>query len=156
MSDLLIRDGNETDLVAVARLWQRLNEYHHSLGLKFPQLENAPNLWIDSFRRTLGRFSFLWLAESAGKPQAFLLARVKQSAPFLGAVQVGEISDLFVADELRGAGVASQLVDRAMHKFGELAIHSVEVQIQAGNQTGLDFWLKQDFEPDLTLVRKVF
>ena len=155
MSDLLIRDGNESDLDAVAHLWQLLNRFHHGLGFKFPRSDNAPNQWVDSFRRTLGRFSFLWIAEQDSETQAFLLARVKQSAQYLGGVRVGEISDLYVADELRGAGVASQLVDRAMAKFQELAVHSVEVQIQAGNQAGLDFWLKHDFEPDLTLVRKV-
>lgn len=155
MSAAAIRVGTEADLPAVAGLWQRLDEYHRGLGLAFPHADGAAEKWTDSFRRTLGRFSFLWLAEQQGKPQAFLLARVKQSPAFLGGVQVGEISDLFVDESLRGSGVASQLVNEAMQKFSELNVHSVEVQIQAGNQAGLDFWLKQEFKTDLTLVRKV-
>ncbi len=118
-------------------------------------MDGAAEKWTDSFLRTLGRFSFLWVAEQDDMLQAFLLARVKQSPAFLGAVQVGEISDLFVGEVLRGSGVASQLVDEATKKFRELGVHSVEVQIQTGNQAGLDFWIKQDFKLDLTLVRKV-
>lgn len=151
----MIRAAAEADLPAVAALWQRLDEYHRGLGLAFPHTEGAAEKWTDSFRRTLGRFSFLWVAEQDAKLQAFLLARVKQSPAFLGGVQVGEISDLFVDESLRGSGIASQLVDEAMKKFQELGVHSVEVQVQAGNQAGLDFWLKQDFKTDLTLVRKV-
>jgi ribosomal protein S18 acetylase RimI-like enzyme len=150
-----IRAGTDADLPAVAAMWQRLDEYHRNLGLAFPHAENAAEKWTDSFRRTLGRFSFLWLAEQDRKAQAFLLARVKQSPAFLGAVQVGEISDLFVDESLRGSGVASQLVGEATKKFQELGVHSIEVQVLAGNQTGLDFWVKQDFKTDLTLVRKV-
>jgi len=150
-----IRAGAEADLPAVVAMWQRLDEYHRSLGLAFPHADDAAEKWAVSFRRTLGRFSFLWVAEQDGKAQAFLLARVKQSPAFLGAVQVGEISDLFVDESLRGSGVASQLVGEAIKKFQELALHSVEVQVQAGNQAGLDFWLEQDFKTDLTLVRKV-
>lgn len=150
-----IRAGTENDLPAAAALWQRLDEYHRSLGLAFPHVDGSADLWADSFRRTLGRFSFLWLAEADGKPQGFLMARVKQSPAYLGSVHVGEISDLYVSDELRGSGVASQLVAAAMAKFRELGVHSVEVQVQAGNDGGLDFWLKQDFKTDLTLVRKV-
>lgn len=155
MSAVAIRAGSETDLPAVAALWQRLDEYHRGLGLAFPHVDGAAEKWADSFRRTLGRYSFLWLAEQEGKPQAFLLARVKQSPAFLGGVQVGEISDLFVEESLRGSGVASQLVGEAMKKFQELGVHSVEVQIQAGNQAGLDFWLRQEFKIDLTVVRWV-
>jgi GNAT superfamily N-acetyltransferase len=118
-------------------------------------VDGAADKWADSFRRTLGRFSFLWVAEHGKGPQAFLLARVKQSPAFLGAAQVGEISDLFVSEDLRGSGVGGQLVAAAMAKFRELNVHSVEVQVQEGNQAGLDFWLKQDFKTDLTLVRKV-
>lgn len=155
MSTAVIRAGNEADLPAVAALWLGLDNYHRSLGLAFPQVNGAAEKWIDSFRRTLGRFSFLWLAEQDAAPQAFLLARVKQSPAFLGAIQVGEISDLFVTEALRGSGIAGRLVAEATKKFQELGVHSVEVQVLAGNQAGLDFWLKQEFKVDLTLVRKV-
>jgi L-amino acid N-acyltransferase YncA len=150
-----LRAATDADLPAVAALWAQLTAFHHSLGLTFPHSADAPEKWLASFQRTLGRFSFLWLAEVDGAPQAFLLARVKQSPAFLGAVQVGEISDLFVADSLRGSGAGKQLVELAMQKFDELNVHSVEVQIQAGNDAGLDFWHKQDFKNDLTLVRRV-
>jgi ribosomal protein S18 acetylase RimI-like enzyme len=155
VSLVAIRVGNETDLPAVAAMWRLLDDYHRSLGLAFPHEDDAAEKWADSFRRTLGRFSFLWVAEQDAMPKAFLLARVKQSPAFLGGIQVGEISDLFVDESLRNSGVASQLVSEATKKFRELNIHSVEVQVQAGNQAGLDFWIKQDFKIDLTLVRKV-
>jgi ribosomal protein S18 acetylase RimI-like enzyme len=150
-----VRPGSESDLPAAAALWQRLDEYHRSLGLAFPHVDGAAEIWADSFRRTLGRFSFLWIAEQGGQAEGFLMARVKQGPAHLGGVQVGEISDLYVSEALRGAGVAGQLVTAAMAKFRELGVHSVEVQVQAGNDGGLEFWLKQDFKTDLTLVRKV-
>jgi ribosomal protein S18 acetylase RimI-like enzyme len=150
-----IRPATLDDLPAAAALWQRLDEYHRSLGLAFPHVENASARWADSFRRTLGRFSFIWLAEEGGRAVALLSARVKQSPAHLGAVQVGEISDLYVDEAARGSGLATQLVQAAMAKFAELGVHSVEVQVQAGNEGGLDFWHKQGFATDLTLVRKV-
>jgi GNAT superfamily N-acetyltransferase len=150
-----IRPAAEEDLPALADLWQALDEFHRGLGLAFPAAPDAKEKWVASFQRTLGRFSFAWLAEGPAGPAAFLLARLKQSPAFLGGVQVGEISDLYVDDALRGDGVGAQLVAAAMHKFDELGVHSVEVQIQAGNDAGLEFWLAQGFARDLTLVRKL-
>ena len=149
-----IRQAGVEDLPAAAALWQQLDAYHRSLGLMFPEVDNAPQLWAESFQRTLGRFSFLWLAEQGGGAVGFLMARIKQSPAYLGGKQIGEISDLFVVPAARGAGAAAQLVQAAMQKFAELQVHSVEVQIQAGNDDGLAFWHKHGFATDLTLVRK--
>lgn len=152
---IAIRSATEEDLPALADLWHALDRFHRDLGLAFPEVSDAKEQWTASFQRTLGRFSFAWLAEGADGPAAFVLTRLKQSPAFLGGVQVGEISDLYVGESLRGEGVGAQLVAVAMQKFGELGVHSVEVQIQEGNDPGLDFWIKQGFARDLTLVRKV-
>jgi ribosomal protein S18 acetylase RimI-like enzyme len=155
MPELLVREATVDDLLAVGRAWFLLQQFHRSLGMDFPVEETAIEKWLASFQRTLGRFSFLWVIGQPGQPAAFLLARVKQSPAFLGGVQVGEISDLYVDESLRGSGAGTQLVEAAMRKFHELKVHSVEVQVQAGNDPGLAFWSKQGFETDLTLVRKV-
>ncbi len=155
MDEQRVREALPEDFPSVGKAWRKLREFHQTLGLAFPLEPDAPDKWIASFQRTLGRFSFLWVAGSSGKISAFLLARVKQSPAFLGGVQVGEISDLFVDDSLRGSGIGTQLVEIATRKFQELGVHSVEVQIQAGNDSGLAFWKKLDFHDDLTLVRKI-
>jgi ribosomal protein S18 acetylase RimI-like enzyme len=151
MPELQVHLAASTDLPAVAAAWLKLQHFHHSLGLAFQLPADAAALWLASFQRTLGRFSFLWIV---GQVDAFLLARVKQSPSFLGGVQVGEISDLYVSDSLRGSGAGTMLVEAALHKFRELDLHSVEVQVQVGNDAGLAFWIKQGFAHDLTLVRK--
>lgn len=155
MSEIVIRPATPEDLPAVGAAWLQLQEFHLSLGLAFELPGDAIEKWLASFQRSLGRFSFVWVAETAGHIEAFLLARIKQSPAFLGGAQVGEISDLYVGEALRGSGVGTKLVEAAMHKFGELQVQSVEVQIQAGNDAGLAFWYKQGFDTDLTLVRKV-
>ncbi|MEX1247018.1 MAG: GNAT family N-acetyltransferase [Anaerolineales bacterium] len=156
MTDSQVREARAEGLPAVGAAWLRLQNFHQGLGLAFPIETGAAEAWLASFQRTIGRFSFLWVIGEVGKPTAFLLARVKQSPAFLGGMQVGEIRDLYVDASLRGSGAGTQLVDMAMHKFQERGVHSVEVQIQAGNEAGLAFWIKQGFKQDLTLVRKVF
>lgn len=155
MDDLQIWEAAPQDLPSVGDLWLRLQEFHLSLGLAFPLNESSADKWISSFQRTLGRFSFLWVGGQNGQISAFLLARIKQSPAFLGGLQIGEISDLFVDEGLRGSGIGSRLAETGIKKFQGLGIHSIEVQIQAGNDAGLDFWKKLGFHEDLTLVRKV-
>lgn len=155
MQPVIVRSGTETDLRAAGLLWGKLSSYHESLGMHFPADDSSIDKWIDSFSRTLGRFSFLWVAERDHQISAFLLARLKSTPAYLGGLMVGEISDLYVSEELRGQGTGRQLVAEAMQLFKIQKVHSVEVQIMAQNKSGLAFWNSLGFQDDIVLVRQM-
>jgi ribosomal protein S18 acetylase RimI-like enzyme len=153
VSDVIIRLMRLDDLPAVEALWTQYDSYHHSLGLAFPQPELAAAAWRASFERTLGRFSYLWVAEKDGFVAGFLLARLKRTPAFLGGVLVGEISDLYVSDSLRGQKVGSRLAVMAVDALRAQQVHSIEVQVLQRNTCALAFWQKQGFDAELTQVR---
>ncbi|MGA9398045.1 MAG: GNAT family N-acetyltransferase, partial [Anaerolineaceae bacterium] len=74
---------------------------------------------------------------------------------YLGGVMVGEISDLYIGEDLRGQGTGRQLVETAIERFNSLKVHSIEVQIMAQNSGGLAFWNTLGFQNDVILVRHV-
>ena len=150
-----VRIGTVDDLRVVGQLWNELNDYHHTVGLNFPAGDSVVEEWISSFERTLDRFSFLWVAEQKSVVRGFLLGRLKRTPAYLGGVMVGEISDLYLGEDLRGQGAGRQLVDAAVEKFEELNIHSIEVQIMAQNSAGLAFWKSLGFQNDVILVRRM-
>jgi GNAT superfamily N-acetyltransferase len=151
----VVRVGTLDDLRAVGLLWRKLNDYHLSIGMHFKADETSVEAWRASFSRTLGRFSFLWVAEQGGEISAFLLGRLKKAPAYLGGVLVGEISDLYVSDELRWQGIGKLLVSTAMQHFKHQSVHSVEVQIMAQNVSGLAFWNSLGFQNDVILVRQM-
>jgi len=152
-----LRLATPEDFPAVCNLWQRLTDFHRGVGLAFAIADEkqARSAWQASFERTLGRFSFLWVAETEQGVQGFLLARLKRAPAYLGGALVGEISDLWVEPELRHQGAASGLVQLAMQQFQTLQVHSVEVQVMAANAQGIAFWQAQGFTPELLQVRRL-
>jgi ribosomal protein S18 acetylase RimI-like enzyme len=150
-----VRVGTLDDLQTVGLLWRKLNDYHLSIGMHFRVDDTSVETWLDSFTRTLGRFSFLWVTDQEGEISAFLLGRLKKTPAYLGGVMVGEISDLYVSDKLRGQGIGKQLVSTAMQHFKNQSIHSVEVQIMTQNVSGLAFWNSLGFQNDVILVRQM-
>ncbi|MCW5875547.1 MAG: GNAT family N-acetyltransferase [Anaerolineales bacterium] len=155
MTEWTVREATPADLPGVAVYWKKLQEYHLGLGLIYSLPDDAADKWVDSFKRTLGRFSFLWVAGPEGAPVAFLLCRVKQSPAYFGGMQVGQLSDMYVDDSLRGTGVGRMLGDEAMKKFAELGVHSIEGEVQLGNEVSLNFWAKYGFTVDTSIIRKV-
>jgi ribosomal protein S18 acetylase RimI-like enzyme len=150
-----VRVGTVDDLRAVGHLWKELNDYHHTVGMNFQTGESSVDEWISSFERTLGRFSYLWVAEKEGSVKGFLLGRLKRTPAYLGGVMIGEISDLYIGEDLRGQGIGKKLVDTALKQFIKQHVHSVEVQIMAHNTNGLAFWNSIGFQEDVILVRRM-
>jgi ribosomal protein S18 acetylase RimI-like enzyme len=153
VSDILIRLARLEDLPKVEGLWDQYNRYHRSLGLAFPQPEQAASAWRASFERTLGRYSFVWVAEQESLVCGFLLARLKRTPAFLGGLLVGEISDLFVVDSVRGQKVGSRLAAAAVDDLRAKQVHSIEVQVLQRNVNAQAFWQELGFEAELTQFR---
>jgi len=154
VSEPLFREGTPMDLPAAAALWRKLQEYHAGLGLAFPVTDEAQAGWLASFEKTLGRFSFLWVADLDGRVAGFLLARIKRAPAFLSGQMVGEISDLWVEPELRGQHAGERLVNLATQKLHDLNVHSIEVQIMAQNESGIAFWKSQGYDVEIVQVRR--
>jgi GNAT superfamily N-acetyltransferase len=153
VSGILLREATRQDLPAVCRLWVHLDNFHHELGLPFPAVEDGGTAWAASFERTLGRFSFLWVAEQEGEVCAFLLARLKRLPATLGGMLVGEISDLYVEEGLRGQKVGARLAGLAIERLRRENAHSIEVQVIWQNEEALAFWQAQGFQPELAQLR---
>lgn len=153
MSEISIRPGTRQDLPAVGRLWAELENFHRGLTLRLPRPADPARQWLDSFESALDDTAFLWVAELDGEIEGLLLARLKRLPAHLGDATVGEISDLYVNEEARGQKVAVRLAETAIAALKKHGIHSIEIQIMAGNHGGLAFWHKQGFHTELTQVR---
>jgi GNAT superfamily N-acetyltransferase len=97
-------------------------------------VENVGELWLDMFRRTLGRFSVLYVAEYEEKIVGFIVARVKRVPEYLGGVMVGELKDMWVEPEVRRLGIGEKLLRKAIEWCRDQKVYSVEAQILLGNE----------------------
>lgn len=152
-SPLNIRQAEVVDLPAVSQLWAHYIAFHQQVGLAFATDDNSASAWASGFERTLGRFSFIWVAESEGQFLGFLAARIKRLPPYLGGALVGEIADLWVEEAARGQGAASGMCELALEKMRELQVHSIEVQVLTGNPHAQRFWQEKGFLPELVQFR---
>ena len=153
VTDISIRMTEPDDLPAVSNLWGKYMDYHHGLGLAFEGPPDASSAWLNSFERTLGRFSFLWVAVGDGNILGFLLARLKRTPSYLGGVMVGEISDLYVDQTFRHLGLGMLLVRTATNYLKSQGVPSIEVQVLMNNEGALTFWRKFGFRDELILLR---
>jgi GNAT superfamily N-acetyltransferase len=131
---VIYRQAVEADFPAVAALYAKLDQLLRQHTYTFPEVENVGELWLDMFRRTLGRFSVLYVAEYEGEVVGFIVARVKRVPEYLGGVMVGELKDMWVEHKVRRLGIGEKLLRLAIEWCREQKVYSVEAQILLGNE----------------------
>jgi RimJ/RimL family protein N-acetyltransferase len=131
---VIYREANEADFPTVAALYEKLDHLLRKYTYAFPMVERIGELWLDMFRRTLGRFSVLYVCEVDGVLVGFIVARLKRVPEYLGGVMVGELKDMWVEPDVRRLGIGEKLLRLAIEWCHAQGVHSCEAQILVGNE----------------------
>ena len=131
---VVYRQAEESDFPAVAAHYEKLDYLLHQYTYSFPSVDNVGELWLDMFKRTLGRFSVLYVCEVDGVIAGFIVARLKRVPEYLGGVMVGELKDMWVEPEVRKLGIGEELLRLAIEWCRAQNAYSCEAQILVGNQ----------------------
>jgi ribosomal protein S18 acetylase RimI-like enzyme len=153
LNDITYRPATEADFPQLAAMYAKLNAYFYEVGYLLPRPENVGEAWLESYRRTLGRFSNVFVAEREGRLLGFILCRLKRLPAHMGGVMVGEVSDVWVEDEARRSGVGRALVQAGLVWMMEQGVHSVEVQVLSENEASLKFFESLGFKLELRAMR---
>jgi ribosomal protein S18 acetylase RimI-like enzyme len=155
---MVYRLATETDFPFLVETYEKLNAYYYQVGYRLPRPENTGQAWLESFQRTLGRFSNVFVAETVdenGEPRlvGFVLCRLKRLAAHFGGGLTGEISDVWVEPDARRMGIGEGLLRQAAQWMRTQGAISVEAQILKDNQASLSLFESLGFRLEYRLVR---
>jgi ribosomal protein S18 acetylase RimI-like enzyme len=146
LQQVTYRTWTEADLPIVVEMYELLNAYFYRMGYRLPHPENVGQVWLDSFRRTLGRFSNVFIAELNRQVAGFMLCRLKRVPAYMGGVMVGELSDMWIIPEARRLGIGDKLSRQALAWLREQGAHSVEIQVLRDNEASWKLYDRMGFQ----------
>jgi ribosomal protein S18 acetylase RimI-like enzyme len=150
------RLATEADSPIIKEFYTLLNQHFYSLGYRLPHPENVGEAYLESFRRTLGKFSNAWVAEVDGRVVAYILCRVKRVPQYMGGVMVGELSDEWVEADVRRLRIGDRLCRIALEWLREQGVHSVEIQVLNNNEASWKMLNRMGFEQEFRVGRLVW
>ncbi|RCK72167.1 MAG: hypothetical protein ANABAC_2148 [Anaerolineae bacterium] len=147
------RLATEADFPILMEFYTKLNQFFYQVGYRLPHPENVGEVWLDSFRRTLGRFSRVDIAEIDGHVVGFMLCRIKRVPAYMGGVLVGELSDMWIEPEARRLGIGDKLSRLALNWLREQGVHSVEIQVLRDNEASWKLYERMGFKLEFRVGR---
>jgi len=153
MSAVSYRTATEADFPVVTEMYSLLNTYFYQMGYRLPHPENVGEVWIDSFKRTLGRFSNVFIAEVEERVVGFMLCRLKRVPSYMGGVLVGELSDMWIDSSARRMGIGDKLSRLALDWMRGQGAHSVEIQVLKDNEASWKLYERMGFQLEFRVGR---
>jgi ribosomal protein S18 acetylase RimI-like enzyme len=150
------RLATEADFPVLVEFYTKLNQFFYQVGYRLPHPENVGEVWLDSFRRTLGRFSRVDIAELDGRVVGFMLSRIKRVPAYMGGVLVGELSDMWIEPEARRLGIGDKLSRLALNWLREQGVHSVEIQVLRDNEASWKLYERMGFKLEFRVGRLIW
>ncbi len=153
MSSVSYRTVAESDLPVLLEFYENLNTYFYSMGYRLPHPENVGEVWLDSFQRTLGRFSNVFIAEVDDRVVGFMLCRLKRVPSYMGGVMVGELSDMWIDASARRMGIGDRLSRLAIDWMRQQGAHSIEIQVLKDNEASWKLYERMGFQLEFRVGR---
>jgi ribosomal protein S18 acetylase RimI-like enzyme len=152
-SQVVYRLVREEDFPVIREMYTRLNQVFYRMGYRLPHPDNVGEVWLESFRRTLGRFSNIFIAELDGVVAGFMLCRIKRVPQYMGGVLVGELSDMWIIPEARRLGIGDKLSRLALDWLKAQGTHSVEIQVLKDNDASWKLYDRMGFQLEFRVAR---
>jgi ribosomal protein S18 acetylase RimI-like enzyme len=153
MSSVSYRTASEADFPVLIEFYEKLNTFFYSVGYRLPHPENTGEVWLDSFRRTLGRFSDVFVAEMDNQVVGFMLCRLKRVPAYMGGVMVGELSDMWIESSARRMGIGDELSRLAINWMRQQGAHSIEIQVLKDNEASWKLYERMGFQLEFRVGR---
>jgi len=144
-----IREWNRNDLPNILTAWLDYcrTAARSDMRLK-PDCERVMAQWL--MRRYEGPSSIGYVADQDGRFVGFLIGRVDEwetVPPVLEPRRIGIIDAVYVLEQFRRQGIASQLMRRAVQNMQEANATAVETIYEASNQASAAMWGVAGFAP---------
>jgi ribosomal protein S18 acetylase RimI-like enzyme len=154
MTKVSYRLATEDDFPTLVEMYTRLNTFFYQVGYRLPHPENVGQVWLDSFKRTMGRFSNVFIAEvEPGIVSGFMLCRLKRVPAYMGGVMVGELSDMWIESDARRLGIGDRLSRLAIDWMQEQGAHSIEIQVLKDNEASWKLYERMGFKLEFRVGR---
>lgn len=155
-----IRKATLKDVPVLVELWKEFeDEYDEMISKKDPSskelLKKKPNIKAisrKSFRKTISKTGFVFIAEVDKKAVGYLEGTIKKPAIFIN--RIGSIWDLFVKEEFRKQGISSMLKDKAMSLFRKKGVKFSEIHVNLYNPEAHSIYKKWGFFDTGTMMLK--
>lgn len=139
-----VRPADSLDVAWMLNIWRAMMAQHGNADPAFALAEDACALWEDGLHDLIARCDSFALVVPY---QGFCCGWVTRPPPIYAADQVGNLSEICVAEKARGRGVGGALMRAAEAWFAERELTAYQLATAVFNTSAQSFFAGQGGRP---------
>lgn len=142
---MTIRNFKKSDLESVFRLAKAMIDYHHQLDSYYKPANEFRNLKKYAEEWLKEKDTQVLVAEEAGEVIGYSRVGIIKAPDYAVPKSIGFVYDVLVAKPYRRQGVGEQLFKEALNWLKKNKVRQIELNVDARNNAGINFWKKFGF-----------
>jgi ribosomal protein S18 acetylase RimI-like enzyme len=156
MEDLIISLAGKSDIEGIVELWKEGTVFHQEVEPEIFSLDqNFEQKYKEKVQAVLeNKDSKIFVAKDKADIVGCIIGYTKYPPSIFKQEMLGYIDLLYVKKEYRLNGAGKLLLKRLEEYFDSMEIKYVELNCYIKNDTGLDFWNRNNYFPTSVKLRK--
>ena len=140
-----IRNAKKTDFKNILILVEKMVAYHRELDGYYKPFSKYQNLKVEAESWLKDKNTLVLVTEDESGLIGYGRFSVEKAPTYVSAKKIGVVDDIFIEPSYRKHGVAKEIFNQALEWFKKKKVTNVELNVDARNTAGIEFWKKLGF-----------
>ena len=133
------------DIIGIIEMIKQICDYHCNFDKYYKPFSEYNNLEKEVSGSLKNKNTIVLLAKLNKKIIGYCVGGVESAPSYAPKIKIGYIYTVIISNEYRGKGVGKKILDELMQWFNEKNIKNIELEVDARNKLGIDFWKNNNF-----------
>lgn len=152
LQEIIVAD--DPRLARVEQMFFDMYDHIRDKGLMTPLIEGGEKIWMNSVKKSLGRFGCLIIASDGEKVIGFVHGLIRFLPDFLGGEKVGFVTHQHIEPDYRGHGLGKRLMEALEQWYHSKGIRQVELQANYYNEYSRKYLESSGYKYEIVQFRK--
>lgn len=143
--NIKITKATPEDMAGIIEMIKQICDYHCSFDKYYKPFAKYSNLEKEVLGSLKDKNTIVLLAKVDKKIIGYCVGGVGNAPSYAQKIKIGYIYTVIINDEHRGKGVGKKILDELMKWFKNKKIKNIELEVDARNKLGIDFWKNNNF-----------
>ena len=143
--NIKITKATSGDIVGIIEMIKQICDYHCNFDRYYKSFAEYNNLEKEVSGSLKDKNTIVLLAKLDKKIIGYCVGGVDSAPNYAQKIKIGYIYTVIISDEYRGKGIGGKILNELMKWFKQKNIKNIELEIDARNKLGIDFWKNNNF-----------
>jgi len=133
------------DIAEIITMIKQICDYHCNFDRYYKPFSEYNDLEKEVSESLKDKNTVVLLAKLDKKIIGYCVGGIEEAPSYASKIKIGYIYTVIINEKFRGKGIGKNILEELMKWFKDQNIKNIELEVDARNKLGIDFWKNNNF-----------